>query len=65
MVICAYYGYKVLDNYGIYAVEVLGMRQLEATSLIEEAGIDRRVTGFGAELAFQRQQAGEIDRLNY
>ena len=32
-VICAYGGYKALDNYGIYAVKILGMNQLEATSL--------------------------------
>jgi nitrate/nitrite transporter NarK len=54
VVICAYCGYKALDNYGIYAVEVLGMSQLEATSLITYASYTRPIAAIGAGLLADR-----------
>lgn len=33
IIICAYCGYKGLDNYGLYAVQVLGMNEIDAAKL--------------------------------
>ena len=33
IIICAYCGYKGLDNYSLYAVQVLGMNEIEAAEL--------------------------------
>jgi sugar phosphate permease len=33
IIICAYCGYKGLDNYGLYAVQVLGMNEIDAAML--------------------------------
>ncbi len=33
IIICAYCGYKGLDNYGLYAVQVLGMNEIDAARL--------------------------------
>ena len=33
VIICAYCGYKGLDNYALYAVQVLGMNEIEAAKL--------------------------------
>lgn len=54
VVICAYCGYKALDNYGIYAVDVLGMSQLEATGLITYASYTRPIAAIGAGLLADR-----------
>jgi sugar phosphate permease len=54
VVICAYCGYKSLDNYGIYAVEVLGMSQLEANSLTTYASYTRPIAAIGAGILADR-----------
>jgi predicted MFS family arabinose efflux permease len=54
VVICAYCGYKSMDNYGIYAVEVLGMSQLEANSLTTYASYTRPIAAVGAGILADR-----------
>lgn len=48
IVICAYCGYKALDNYGLYAVQVLGMNELEAARFTSNAAYLRVVGAIGA-----------------
>ena len=48
VIICAYCGYKGLDNYSLYAVQVLGMDEVEAAGL---AAWGSYVRPFGAVLA--------------
>ena len=48
IIICAYCGYKGLDNYSLYAVQVLGMDEVEAARLASYGAI---VRPFGALLA--------------
>lgn len=63
VVICAYCGYKALDNYGIYAVEVLGMSQLEASSLITYASYTRPIAAIGAGLLADRWKPSRLIAL--
>jgi sugar phosphate permease len=48
IIICAYCGYKGLDNYSLYAVQVLGMDEVEGARLASYGAI---VRPFGALLA--------------
>ena len=34
VIVCAYCGYKGLDNYSLYAVQVIGMNELEAAGFV-------------------------------
>lgn len=54
VVICAYCGYKSLDNYGVYAVQVLQMTPLEAASLTTWASYTRPVAAVLAGLLADR-----------
>ena len=63
VVVCAYCGYKALDNYGIYAVEVLGMSQLEASSLITYASYTRPIAAIGAGLLADRWRPSRLITL--
>lgn len=54
IVICAYCGYKSLDNYGVYAVEVLGMSTLEAAQLTTYASYTRPLAAVAAGLLADR-----------
>ena len=53
IVICAYCGYKGLDNYALYAVEVLGMNEVESAKFTSIAAYLRPIaavaTGFLAD----------------
>lgn len=48
IVICAYCGYKGLDNYGLYATEVLGMSEIESAKFTSFAAYIRPVAAIGA-----------------
>jgi nitrate/nitrite transporter NarK len=48
IVICAYCGYKGLDNYGLYATEVLGMNEIESAKFTSFAAYIRPVAAIGA-----------------
>jgi sugar phosphate permease len=53
VIVCAYCAYKGLDNYGLYAVQVLGMDEVEAARLTAWASYLRPLaavlTGFAAD----------------
>ena len=50
IIICAYCAYKGLDNYGIYAVQVLSMDQVQASSFMSIAAYLRPVGAIAAGL---------------
>lgn len=60
IVIAAYCGYKALDNYGIYAVEVLGMTQLESAEFTTLASYSRPVAAIAAGLLVDRYCASSV-----
>ena len=63
VVICAYCGFKSLDNYGIYAVQVLDMDQLEAAKLNTYASYLRPVAAIAAGLWADRWSASKLVTL--
>lgn len=54
IVICAYCGFKSLDNYGVYAVRVLEMTQVEAAALNTWASYSRPVAALLAGFCADR-----------
>ena len=63
VVICAYCGYKALDNYGVYAVQVLDMDQLQAAKLNTYASYTRPVAAIAAGLWADRWRASKLVTL--
>ena len=63
VVICAYCGYKALDNYGVYAVQVLDMSQLEAAKLNTYASYTRPVAAVVAGLWADRWRSSKLVTL--
>lgn len=63
VVICAYCGYKSLDNYGVYAVQVLEMDQLQAATLITYASYTRPVAAIAAGLWADRWRSSKLVTL--
>jgi nitrate/nitrite transporter NarK len=60
VVICAYCGYKGLDNYSLYAVQVLGMNEYEAAKFTATAAYLRPVGGITAGLLADRFSARRV-----
>jgi nitrate/nitrite transporter NarK len=60
VVVCAYCGYKSLDNYGVYAVEVLNMNQLQAAELTTYASYSRPVAAIAAGLWADRWRSSGV-----
>ena len=54
IIICAYCGYKGLDNYQLYAHEVLGKSDIEASRLVNWGAWTRIVAAVGAGLIADR-----------
>ena len=48
IVVCAYCGYKALDNYSVYAYDVLGMNEISAARYTAVFGYIRPVAAIGA-----------------
>jgi nitrate/nitrite transporter NarK len=63
VVICAYCGYKALDNYGVFAVQVLDMSQLEAAQLNTYASYTRPVAAVAAGLWADRWRSSKLVTL--
>ena len=60
IVVCAYCGFKSLDNYGVYAVQVLHMDQVEAAALNTWASYSRPVAAVVAGLCADRWRASRM-----
>lgn len=60
VVICAYCGYKGLDNYALYAVQALGMSELDAARFTAEAAYIRPVATVAAGLVADRFRARAV-----
>lgn len=60
VVICAYCGYKSLDNYGLYAVEVLDMTHLESAALNAYASYARPVAAIAAGIWADRWRTSGV-----
>jgi sugar phosphate permease len=58
VVVCAYCTYKALDNYALYAVEVLGMNELEAADFTSKAAYLRIVGAVVAGIIADRFSPG-------
>ena len=54
VLICAYCGYKGLDNYGLYAVDVLGMNEIESAQFVTLAAYLRPVAAIVAGIIADR-----------
>lgn len=63
VVICAYCGYKALDNYGVYAVEVLRMTPLESAELTTYASYTRPVAAVVAGVLADRWRPSKLIAL--
>jgi nitrate/nitrite transporter NarK len=60
IVICAYCGYKGLDNYALYAVEVLGMNEVESARFTSLAAYLRPVAAVAAGFLADRWLASKV-----
>ncbi len=65
VVICAYCGYKSLDNYGVYAVQVLDMTPLEAAALNTYASYARPVAAIAAGLWADRWRSSRVVAVSF
>ena len=60
IVVCAYSGYKALDYYSLYGVDVLGMNELEAAQFVSNASYLRVVAAIGAGFIVDRFSASKV-----
>jgi nitrate/nitrite transporter NarK len=60
IVVCAYCGYKGLDNYSLYAVQVLGMSELDAARFTAATAYIRPVAAIAAGLMADRFSARRV-----
>jgi MFS family permease len=60
IVVCAYCGYKGLDNYSLYAVQVLGMNELEAAQFTAASAYMRPPAAVAAGLLADRLTARKV-----
>ena len=63
VIICAYCGYKGLDNYSIYAHEILGMDEVDAAKLSTAGFYIRPIAAVAAGLLADRWSAASTLRL--
>jgi nitrate/nitrite transporter NarK len=60
VIVCAYCAYKGLDNYSLYAVQVLGLGEVEAARLTAWASWLRPLAAVATGLAADRFRAGRV-----
>ena len=59
VIICAYCGYKGFDNYSLYAVQVLGMNEVDGAKITAYATYVRPVAAIAAGFVADRWAAGK------
>lgn len=60
IVVCAYCGYKGLDNYSLYAVDVLGMSEVDAAAFTANCAYLRPVAAVAAGFVADRYSASRV-----
>ena len=65
VIVCAYCGYKGLDNYSLYAVEVLGMDEVEAARFTAYASYLRPVAAVAAGIIADRMSASRTIAVSF
>ncbi len=65
IVICAYCAFKGADNYGLYAVQVLSMDQIDAAIFTSNAAYLRPIGAISAGLLADRFSAGKITAWSF
>ncbi|MCH8891712.1 MAG: MFS transporter [Myxococcales bacterium] len=60
IVVCAYCGYKGLDNYSLYAVQVLGLSELDAARFTAATAYIRPIAAIAAGLMADRFNARRV-----
>ena len=63
VIIAAYCGFKSLDNYGLYAVEVLGLDNIEAAKLNNAASYARPIAAIAAGIIADRWRSSSLINL--
>jgi len=65
VVVCAYCGYKGLDNYGLYVVDVLGMDELQSSQFTSNAAYLRPLSAFTAGFLADRFMASRVITISF
>ena len=65
VIVCAYCGYKGLDNYSLYAVQVLGMNEVEGAQLSAYGAYIRPVAAVAAGFLADRWSAGKTIGVSF
>ena len=65
IVVCAYCGYKGLDNYGLYAVDVLAMNEVESAKFTALAAYLRPVAAIAAGFVVDRLIASKVIGITF
>ncbi len=65
IILCAYCGYKGLDNYSLYAVQVLGMNEIDAARLSALTSYVRPIAAVAAGVLADRYLASRIISLMF
>ena len=60
IVVCAYCGYKGLDSYALYAVDALGMNEVDAARFAAMGAYARPIAALGAGLLADRVRATRV-----
>ncbi|MGR9092990.1 MAG: MFS transporter [Gammaproteobacteria bacterium] len=60
IVVCAYCGYKALDNYSLYAVDVLGMSEVDSAAFTAKCAYLRPIAAVAAGLIADRFSASRV-----
>ncbi|MEM8816717.1 MAG: MFS transporter [Pseudomonadota bacterium] len=60
VILCAYCAYKGIDNYSLYAQQVLGMNEVEAAKLVRDGSWLRPFGAIAAGLIADRFRAGQL-----
>lgn len=65
VIVCAYCAFKGLDNYSLYAVQVLGMSEVDGAQLSALGGYIRPVAAIAAGVLADRWTAGKTIGLSF